>query len=85
MGFEYLTSTEKGADILYVIVDDQPVYQISGYETEEQWQTCYPWVATQDGLHEIALCYMKDGDTHEGDDTVYLKNLHILPAKDFSG
>lgn len=82
VGFEYLTSTEKGADILYVIVDDQPVYQISGYETEERWQTCYPWVADEDGTYEVALCYMKDGDTNEGDDTVYLKNLHIRSAED---
>lgn len=82
VGFEYLTSTEKGADILYVIVNDQPVYQISGYETEERWQTCYPWVAAEDGTYEIALCYMKDSDTNEGDDTVYLKNLHLRAARE---
>ncbi len=81
VGFDYLTSMEKGADILYVIVDDQPVYQISGYEEEERWQTCYPWVATEDGTYEVALCYLKDSDTNEGDDTVYLKNLHILSAE----
>ena len=80
--FDYLTSTEKGADILYVIVDDQPVYQISGYETEERWQTCCPWVAAADGTYEVALCYMKDGDTNEADDTVYLKNLRIVDSAD---
>lgn len=80
VGFDYLSSTEKSCDILYVIVDDEPVYQISGVSTSEQWQTCYPWVALEDGVHEIALCYMKDGDTNEGDDTVYLKNLRIVGA-----
>lgn len=84
VGLEYLASTEKGADILYIIVNDQPVYNISGFDQEETWQTCYPWVATQAGEYEIALCYLKDGDTNEGDDTVYLKNLHILEAKDIT-
>ena len=27
---------------------------------------------------EVALCYIKDGDTNEADDTVYLKNLQIV-------
>ena len=81
VSFDYLTSTEKGADILYVIVNDQPVYQISGYEEEERWQTCYPWVAEVDGTYEVALCYLKDGDTNEGDDTVYLKNLRVLTVE----
>ena len=80
--FDYLTSTEKGADILYVIVDDQPVYQISGFSDEESWQTCCPWVANEDGTYEIALCYMKDGDTNEADDTVYLKDLQIVDASE---
>ena len=82
--FDYLTSTEKGADILYVIVDDQPVYQISGFETEGRWQTCCPWVAAEDGTYEVALCYIKDGDTNEADDTVYLKNLQIVGSSEIN-
>lgn len=81
VGFDYLTSTEKGADVLHVIVNDQPVYAISGFDTEERWQSCYPWVAEEDGTYEVALCYLKDGDTNDGDDTVYLKNLHVIPAE----
>lgn len=80
IGLDYLTSTEKSCDILYVIVNDEPVYQISGYGEEETWDTCYPWVALEDGVHEVALCYLKDSDTNEGDDTVYLKNLRIVDA-----
>lgn len=84
VGFDYLTSTEKGADILYIIVNDQPVYQISGFEQEERWQSCYPWVAEEAGTYEVALCYLKDSDINEGDDTVYLKNLHILSAEEIA-
>lgn len=82
VGLEYLASTEKGCDILYVIVNDEPVYQISGTSNPEEWKTCYPWVATESGMHEVALCYLKDGDNNTGDDTVYLKNLHIVDATD---
>lgn len=84
VGLDYLTSTERGADILYVIVNDQPVYNISGFAEEEAWETCYPWVAKEAGEYEIALCYLKDGDTNEADDTVYLKNLRILDAADIN-
>ena len=84
VGFDYLVSTEKGCDILYVIVNDEPVYTISGFNEEERWETCYPWVALEDGIHEIALCYLKDSDTNEGDDTVYLKNLRITDVAEIS-
>lgn len=82
VGFDYLSSSEKGCDMLYVIVDGEDVYRISGVSETEQWQTCYPWVAKKTGVHEIALCYLKDGDTDEGDDTVYVKNLHIVDSAD---
>ena len=84
VGLDYLTSTEKGADILHIIVNDEAVYAISGYNEEEVWQTCYPWVAQESGEYEVALCYLKDGDTNEGDDTVYIKNLRILDSADIT-
>ena len=82
VGFDYLVSSEKSADIMYVIVDDNPIYQISGVETPEQWKSCYPWVAQEDGTYEVALCYIKDDSTNEGDDTVYLKNMRVVDAED---
>lgn len=82
VGLDYLTSTEKGCDVLHVIVNDEPVYQISGVSADESWQSCYPWVAEEAGNYEIALCYLKDGDSDEGDDTVYLKNLRIVSAQE---
>ncbi len=82
LAFDYLISSEKSADILYVIVDDQDVFQISGVDEKESWKTCYPWVADKDGTYEVALCYLKDGDTNEGDDTVYIRNMRVVAEKD---
>ena len=78
VGFDYLVSSEKGADILYVIVDDKPIYSISGVSDPEEWKSCYPWVAQEDGTYELALCYLKDDSTNEGDDTVYIKNMRVV-------
>ena len=78
IGFDYLASTERSADIMFVIVNDEPIYNISGYEETEQWKHCYPWVALEDGTYEVALCYLKDESTNEGDDTVYIKNVRIV-------
>ena len=82
VGFDYLISSEQAADVLHVIVNDEPIYTISGVSTPEQWKTAYPWVASQDGTYEVALCYIKDDTTDEGDDTAYIKNMHIASADD---
>ncbi len=82
VGFDYIASSERFSDIMYVIVDGVDVYQISGASDNEQWQTCYPCVAEEDGVYEIALCFMKDTDTAEGDDTVYITNMRVVDAKD---
>lgn len=76
LSLDYFASTESNADILYVMVDRNDIYQISGISSE--WKTCYPWVATEDGEYEIALCYMKDTSDDAGEDTVYLKNLRVV-------
>ena len=82
IGFDYLVSSEKSADVMHVIVNDQPIYQISGVEEKEQWKSCYPWVALEDGTYEVALCYLKDESDNEGDDTVYVKNMRIVDASE---
>ena len=82
VSFDYLPSSEKGCDVLYVIVDGEDVFQISGADEVEKWSTCYPWVAEEDGVYEVALCYLKDGDSNVGDDTVYIKNLRIVDKAD---
>ena len=80
VGFDYLASSERSVDVMHVIVNDEPIYAISGVEEEETWKSCYPWVALEDGTYEVAVCYIKDESTHEGDDTVYIKNVRILDA-----
>lgn len=82
LGFDYLISSEKLNDAMFVIVDDEDVFQISGVAEKEQWQSCYPCVAEEDGTFEVALCYIKDSDTSEGDDTVYIDNMRVINAED---
>lgn len=77
VAFDYWCSSEQYSDVLYMLVDRKDIYQISGEDTG--WNTCYTFVADQDGTYEISFCYMKDTSDHVGDDTVYLKNLRIVP------
>ena len=77
VGFDYLISSERGSDVLYVIVDDQDIYAISGVSDKDEWTSAYPWVATEDGTYTVALCYIKDDSTDEGDDCVYVKNMRV--------
>ena len=78
VGFDYLASTETGMDRLVVIVDGEDIYQIGGNAEVEEWKTCYPWVALEDGTYEVALCYLKDESNSAGDDTVYIKNMRVV-------
>ena len=82
VGFDYLISSEQGADAMIVIVDNEDIYQMSGVDEEETWKTCYPWVAEEDGTYEVALCYLKDEADNVGDDTVYIKNMRIVDASE---
>ena len=80
VAFDYFPSSEFNADVLYVLVNREDVYQISGEGS--QWNTCYPWVATQDGEVEIALCYLKDSSANNYDDTVYISNFRVVGVSD---
>ncbi len=79
-GFDYLVSSERLCDILAVIVNDEDVYQISGVSDPEEWKSCYPCVAEEDGTYEVAFCFIKDSDGAEGDDTVYIDNARVIDA-----
>ncbi|MBE6809968.1 MAG: redoxin domain-containing protein [Ruminococcaceae bacterium] len=78
IGFDYLVSSELGCDIMYVIVNDEDIFQISGVSSPETWKSCYPCVADKDGTYELALCFMKDEDGSDGDDTVYIDNMRVV-------
>ena len=78
IGFDYICSSEQAMDALHVIVNDEAIYTISGNGDDTTWKTCYPWVATEDGVYEVALCYIKDGSVNGGDDTVYITNMRVV-------
>ena len=77
IGFDYICDSEQASDALFVIVNDEAIYTISG-PTDGQWKSCYPWVATEDGVYEVALCYVKDGSINEGEDTIYVKDMRVI-------
>ncbi len=78
LGFDFLRSSETGADFLYVIVDGEDINAISGFFMEESWESCYSVVAEVAGTYEVALCYIKDAETDVADDTFYIKNVRIV-------
>lgn len=78
LAFEWFGETELGVDILYVLVDDRDIYRLSG--VSKDWETRYPYIALEDGTHKVSFIYLKDDSTDVGADTVYLKNLRIVPA-----
>ncbi|MGM9643339.1 MAG: peroxiredoxin family protein [Eubacteriales bacterium] len=80
--FDYFASSELGADVLFIIVDNVRIYQISG--ESEKWETCYPYVAIKDGKYTIAIAYIKDSSDSVGDDSVYLTNFEICPVADIA-
>lgn len=82
IGFDYMVSCEKLNDAMVVIVDGEDIFQMSGVDETETWKSCYPWVALEDGTHEVALCYLKDESDNAGDDTVYIKNVRIVDASE---
>lgn len=88
--FDYFASTQRLYDVLHVIVNDNPIYSISGRPLEndegdyleDPWQACCPWVALEDGVYTIAFCYVKDESEREGDDRVYLDNFRVVNSED---
>ncbi len=80
--FDYFASSELGADMLHIIIDDVQIYQISGESTD--WQTCFPYVALKDGKYTIAVAYIKDASDSIGEDCVYIKNFDVCDAKDIN-
>ncbi|MBQ9859326.1 MAG: redoxin domain-containing protein [Clostridia bacterium] len=80
LGFDYFVSSEKASDILHVVVNDQPIYTISGVPADNKWTSCYAWVAEETGDYQLGLCYIKDTSTNEGEDTAYIRNMRIVDA-----
>ena len=83
LAFDYFSSTELGADVLYVVVDGKDIYSISGIS--DKWETCYAYVAEESATYQIGLVYQKDTSDNEGEDTVYLKDLRVITEDDIDG
>lgn len=82
LAFDYFASTERGADMLYVVVNGKDIYTISG--ESEEWKTCYAFVAEETDVYEVGLVYMKDSSDDVGADTVYLKDLRVVTEYDIT-
>ena len=80
LAFDYLASTEKDYDKLYVIVDGVVIHEISGEETN--WKTCYAYVSRETKTYNINLLYLKDYDGYAGEDTVYINNMRLVDEED---
>ncbi len=84
LAFDYWASSEQGSDVLYMLAKNnsinkdtyKDIYQISGLDTK--WNTCYTFVANEDGEYSIGFCFVKDSSDKAGDDRVYLKNLRVV-------
>ncbi len=74
--FDYFASTQDGYDILYVLVDGDDIYQITG--ESKKWNECCPWVADADGEYDVTFVYYKDVSDSAGDDCVYLKDFRVV-------
>lgn len=72
--FDYFSSTEI-YDQLSIIIDNTVSTTIYGVSTK--WETCYAFVAVEDGTYEINLCYLKDRTYSSGDDAIYVTNFRI--------
>ncbi|MBO5294870.1 MAG: redoxin domain-containing protein [Clostridia bacterium] len=80
LAFDWFASTELGVDLMSVIVDSKEIYTVSG--VSEDWQTCYPYVALEDGTYQLCLYFYKDTSDDVGEDTVYIDNLRIVKESD---
>lgn len=90
--FDYMISSEYQGDYFYVLVDGVIVQKYSGpdFAFNERgeayvpaiWQTSYAYVPVRAGEHTLSFVYAKDGDTSDGEDTVYIDNLRFeaMPA-----
>ena len=82
LAFDYLASTEKDYDVLYVFVDGVAIHQISG--NESSWKTCFAYVSNETRSYNIHLFYYKDYDGYAGEDTVYINNMRFVSEEEIN-
>lgn len=72
--FDYDVLTEERADIFYVLIDEVPIYQISG---NARGTGSYVFRNFEEGEHTVHFLYLKDGDTSIEGEHVNLGNLRL--------
>ena len=82
LAVDWFSDTELGADTLFILVDGKDIYRISG--TSEDWKTCFPYVAVEDGTYDVTFIYVKDSDTDVGEDKIYLSNMRTVAINEIS-
>lgn len=80
LAIDWFADTEISVDILYILVDGKDIYQISG--KSQDFATCYPFVAVEDGTYKVSFIYLKDDSTDTGEDRVYLSNFRRVSVAD---
>ena len=83
LAFNYFANTEKnfdGEDIVYVFVDGKDIFTISG--VSENWETCYAFVAEDEGEYEVSILYLKNDvmDKDPKDDGFFIDDMRIVDA-----
>ena len=72
--FDYDVLTEEKCDIFYVLIDEVPIYQISG---NARGTGSYVFRNFEGGAHTVHFLYLKDGDTSIEGEHVNLGNLRL--------
>lgn len=84
LAFDFKYSTENGGDYFFVIVNNTMVFEFTGTEHWDKYDTCYPLIATEAGEYTLTLMYNKDDTTNGGYDTVHIKNMRLITTADIT-
>ena len=72
--FDYDVLTEENADILYVLLDGVPIYQLSG---KKSGTASYVFRDFEAGEHTLHILYLKDGDTSIEGEHANISNFRL--------
>lgn len=80
--FSYVVNSEI-TDILYVLIDDVPVQQLSGGNNDLLWNEVsggyyFKEGYDEEGEHEIIFLYLKDGDVSVDRESARIKDLTLI-------
>ena len=82
LAFDYWMQTEEDYDEVYVQIDGVIQHVMSGGLAYPEWETCYAFVAPENGTYELTILYNKDQQGNYLADTIYVKNMRFLDKED---